>query len=132
MHYVAHLPYYAEILAFLTFRHFFVFWIVRKDVNAIFISLEAFYESCSPVVYGVDSVRTVIAEIVIKDDIIVKKSWLHGVSTDIGCTHVFAIFFQLGWKCNVINYISRIRKLLASSRRKSLLAKLFLIFKLYK
>lgn len=62
-------------------------------MNEVFVALEAFYESTAPVVYGVDSVCTVVAEIVIKDDVVIKKSRLHGVTADIGCTHVFAVFF---------------------------------------
>ena len=72
MHYISHLSYYAEVLAFVAFGHFLVFGIVGYDVNEVFIALEAFYESAASVVYGVDSVCAVVAEIVIKDDVVVK------------------------------------------------------------
>ena len=39
VHYITYLPYYAEVLTFVTFGHFFVFRIVRNNVNAVFITL---------------------------------------------------------------------------------------------
>ena len=77
VHHISHLPYYAEVLAFFAFGHFLVFGIVGYDVNAVFVSLEAFYEGTAPVVYGVDSVCAVVAEIVIKEVVIVKKCRRH-------------------------------------------------------
>lgn len=44
MHNVSHLTYYSEVLAFIVFGHFFVFWIIRKDVNTVFIPLKALYK----------------------------------------------------------------------------------------
>ena len=121
MHYVSHLPYYAEVLALIAFGHFFVFWIIRKNVNTVFIPLKTLYKGSAPVVDGVNSVCAVIAEIIIKNNIVIKKGWLHGVSADIGCTHIFLVFFQVRRKRNVINYISRIREFLSPTCRKGLL-----------
>ena len=110
MHNVSHLPYNTEVLTFIAFAHFFVFWIIRNNVNTVFITLKSFYKGCSPVVDGIDSVCTVVAQVIIKNDVVIKKGWLHGVTAYIGCTHVFPVFFQVRRKCNVINYISSIWK----------------------
>ena len=91
MHNVSHLPYNTEVLTFIAFAHFFVFWIIRKNVNTVFITLKSFYKGCSPVVDGIDSVCTVVAQVIIKNDVVIKKGWLHGVTANIGCTHVRSV-----------------------------------------
>ena len=95
MHNVAYLPYYSEVLAFVVLGHLFVFRIVGNNVNAGFVALKAFYKGSSPVVDGVDSVCAAVAEVIIKDDVVVKKSRFHGVAADIGCTHIFPVFFKV-------------------------------------
>ena len=80
MHHIPYLPYYTEVLTLIAFSHFFVFGIIRKDVNTVFIPLKTLYKGSSPVVDGVDSICAVVAEVIIKNDIVVKKCWLHGVT----------------------------------------------------
>ena len=95
MHNVSNFPYYTEVLAFVAFSHFFIFRIIRKNVDTIFIPLKAFYKGCTPVVDGVDSVCAVVADVFLKVDVVVKKCRLHGVTADIGCAHVFPVFLKL-------------------------------------